>query len=72
MFGSFARGEADEASDLDVLLVRAADGDDDRWFSSVEEFRTAARRLTGNPVQLLEAAESDVARRLRSKTPGTT
>src|SRR5436190_11378354 len=39
-FGSFARGEADEASDIDILLVRPDDGDDDdRWVSAVEEFR---------------------------------
>jgi predicted nucleotidyltransferase len=69
VFGSFARGEADEASDLDILLVRPEDGDnDDRWVSSVEEFRAAARRLTGNSVQVLEATEHDVPRRLRSKT----
>jgi predicted nucleotidyltransferase len=69
-FGSFARGEADEASDLDILLVRPEDEDnDDRWVSSVEEFRIAARRLTGNPVQVLEVAERDVARQLSKKTP---
>jgi predicted nucleotidyltransferase len=69
-FGSFARGEADEASDLDILLVRPEDEDnDDRWVSSVEEFRIAARRLTGNPVQVLEVAERDVARKLSKKTP---
>lgn len=71
VFGSFARGEADAASDLDVVLVRPAvvREDDDQWVSSAEEWRTAARRLTGNPVQVLEIDESDVPRRLRRPTP---
>jgi predicted nucleotidyltransferase len=67
VFGSFARGEADAASDLDVVLVRPAGvgEDDEPWVSSVEAWRTAARRLTGNPVQVFEIDESEVARRLR-------
>lgn len=70
VFGSFARGEADAASDLDVLLVRPADlsEDDDAWASSTEALRTAARRLTGNPVQVLEVDESDVPGRLRGNS----
>lgn len=68
VFGSFARGEADESSDLDVVLVRAAGvgEDDDRWAASVEEWRTAARRLTGNPVQALEVAHSEISGRSRT------
>jgi len=71
VFGSFARGEADAASDLDVVLVRPAGvgEDDEPWASSTEAWRTAARRLTGNPIQVLEIDESDVARRLRRPTP---
>lgn len=69
VFGSFARGEADESSDLDILLVHPEHADDERWGSSVEEFRTAAHRLTGNVVQVLEVPEREVARRLRGKGP---
>lgn len=67
VFGSFARGQADEASDLDIVLVRPAglDEDDEPWVSSAEAWRTAARRLTGNTIQVLEIGEADVARRLR-------
>lgn len=70
VFGSFARGEADVASDLDVVLVRPAgvDEDDESWVSSVEAWRTAARRLTGNAIQALEIGESEVARRLHRPT----
>lgn len=70
VFGSFARGEADAMSDLDVVIVRPAGvgEDDEPWVSSVEAWRTAARRLTGNPVQVLEIDEPEVARRLRRPT----
>lgn len=70
VFGSFARGEADAASDLDVVMIRpgGVGEDDEPWGSSVEAWRTAARRLTGNPVQVLEIDESAVAGRLRRPT----
>jgi predicted nucleotidyltransferase len=69
VFGSLARGEADERSDVDVLLVRPQGADDESWSASVEEWRQSARRLTGNRVEVLDADVSDVARRLRSHNP---
>lgn len=70
VFGSFARGEADAASDLDVVLVRPAGvgEDDESWVASTEAWRRAVRRLTGNPVQVLEVDETEVARRLHRPT----
>jgi hypothetical protein len=67
VFGSLARGEADALSDVDVVLVRPTevDEDDDAWASSIERWRTAARRLTGNAVQVIEVDEGELARRLR-------
>lgn len=71
VFGSFARGEADESSDLDVVFVRPPDvgEEDDRWAGAVEGWGTAIRRLTGNPVRVLEVDHSDISRRLRSTKP---
>lgn len=71
LFGSFARGEADAASDLDVVMIRPAGvgEDDEPWVSSVEAWRSAARRLTGNPVHVLEVDENAVARRRGRPTP---
>jgi predicted nucleotidyltransferase len=70
VFGSLARGEADEGSDIDVLIVRPEGiDDDDNWSASVEQWRRSARLLTGNRVELLEADASEVGRLLRSQKP---
>lgn len=68
VFGSFARGEAEADSDLDVLFVqpKGVNGDDYRWAAAVEGWRQFARRLTGNRVEVVEANENSVGRFLRS------
>ena len=55
VFGSFARGEADADSDVDALAVRAADVavDDEAWIDALGGWERSARRITGNPVELL-------------------
>ncbi len=71
VFGSFARGDAERESDLDVALVRpsAVDEDDSRWRASVDQWVEHAQRLTGNRVELLEVAEEQASRLLRSRKP---
>jgi predicted nucleotidyltransferase len=61
VFGSFARGVADAASDLDLLVVRPAEVDDDdaRWREGVDELLEGASRLSGNSVELVEVDEHD-------------
>jgi len=68
VFGSFARGEAEADSDLDVLFVqpKGMNDDDYRWAAAVEGWRQFARRLTGNRVEVVETSESSVGRFLRS------
>ena len=68
VFGSFARGEADEESDIDAVLVRPADVDesDEAWSASVEHWKAEVRRMTGNRVEVLEIGSDEVAERLRS------
>ncbi len=70
VFGSFARGEADEQSDVDVVVVRPDDvaDDDDVWASAVERWRNEARAITGNRVQVLEVGHTEVRTRLASDT----
>ena len=67
VFGSLARGDADRFSDVDVVLVRPSSilEDDEPWASSVDAWRGAAGRLTGNPVHAVEVDVAEVARRLR-------
>ncbi len=69
VFGSFARGEAVADSDIDAVLGRphTADEDDSAWADSVEQWREAVRRASGNAVEVLEVAESDIAAKLRSR-----
>ena len=71
VFGSFARGEADSQSDLDVVVVRTRDvGDNDpRWRTAIEQWRDRARRLTGNRVEIIEVGGAEISRLLRSRKP---
>ena len=71
LFGSLARGEAEAESDIDVLVVRGADGDEDdeRWNESLGDWRLEARRVTGNPVNHLEVSAAEISVRLRSRKP---
>jgi predicted nucleotidyltransferase len=54
IFGSFARGEADSHSDLDVLAVRSPAADPDKWAAALSVFAEQAHYLAGNPVQVLD------------------
>ena len=70
VFGSFARGEAGPASDIDVVVVRsdAVDEDDAGWSDSLEHWRRHIRVLAGNDVEVIEAAATDVSRKLRGRS----
>jgi predicted nucleotidyltransferase len=69
IFRSFARREADSDSDIDVVVVRPAevDEDDDAWSASLETWRRDVRRLTGNPVEVLEVSADEAATKLRGR-----
>ncbi|MFN2615966.1 MAG: nucleotidyltransferase domain-containing protein [Thermoleophilaceae bacterium] len=56
LFGSAARGDGDEDSDVDLLLVRPAeiDEDDEHWMEDIEQLGSAVRSWTGNPLSLHE------------------
>ena len=63
-FGSFARGEGDEDSDVDLLLVRPSDVAelDDTWDRQQQALRDLVQRATGDDRQIMEIG---VARLLR-------
>lgn len=65
-FGSFARREAGPDSDIDLVVVRPTDidEDDDAWAESIEGWRRDVRRLTGNQVEVLEVSDDEAASRL--------
>lgn len=69
VFGSFARGDADRSSDVDILIIRPSDvaEDDAQWRASIDRCVEWVRRLTGNPVELLEVDLEDARVNLRSK-----
>ncbi len=66
VFGSLARGTAGVGSDIDLVVVRPddIDEDDDGWAASIEQLRSAVAHLTGNPVEVLEVGADQAAARL--------
>jgi predicted nucleotidyltransferase len=62
VFGSFARGEAHENSDVDVLVVPplAALDDGVQWTAALSQWSDRAARIAGNPVNLLEATVEEL------------
>ena len=67
VFGSFARGEAHENSDIDVLAVAPAGAqvDDGRWTAALGRWTDRAARIAGNPVNLIEFTVEELPRRVR-------
>ena len=61
VFGSLARGDAHAGSDIDIVVVRpdGVDDDHDPWHATLEQWRQYARRLTGNPVEILDVGAAD-------------
>jgi predicted nucleotidyltransferase len=64
LFGSTARGDSDEGSDIDLLVVRpgATDPDDPRWRGQLTELQRLAAALTGNDARILEYRDDDLGR----------
>jgi hypothetical protein len=69
VFGSFARREAEVESDIDVVVVRPTqvEEDDDAWSDSLEAWRRDVRRLTGNPVEIFEVSTDEAATKLAGR-----
>ena len=67
VFGSFARGEADANSDLDVLAVRSPAADPEKWAAALSGFAEQAQELAGNRVQVLDYDLDDLRRKAGPK-----
>ncbi len=71
LFGSFARGDDDTHSDVDVVVVRPSsmDEDDPTWAESLTRWEAHIRRISGNTVNRIEISEGEAAKLARSRQP---
>ena len=63
LFGSAARGDGDESSDIDIVIVRpdGLDPDDRIWSVQIVELSDAIGRWTGNEASVIEYSEAELA-----------
>jgi predicted nucleotidyltransferase len=63
LFGSAARNEAGQRSDIDLLVIRPGtlDYDDPVWREQVRALESAAAAWTGNDTRMLEYAADEIA-----------
>ena len=71
LFGSAARGDGDARSDIDLLIVRAADVDPDDavWRGQVDALADLVRRWTGNHAGIAEVSEGELPRLREDRPP---
>lgn len=69
-FGSFARGDSEIDSDIDVIVVRPTevDADDEEWSQAIERWRAVVGRVAGNTVEVLDLDVDAVAAKLSSES----
>lgn len=63
VFGSAARGSMTVESDVDLLLIRPDDADDDQWTAQVDDLASAMTRWVGNDTRPLEFTAAEVVAR---------
>lgn len=63
LFGSAARGDGSSASDVDVLVLRRDDVDQDNghWLEQIDQLALQVLAWTGNRCEVLEYSESEFA-----------
>jgi predicted nucleotidyltransferase len=68
LFGSIARGEGDDASDIDILVVRsrATPEDDPVWRRQLVDLAENSTAMTGNDTRLVEYSAAEAVQ-LRNK-----
>jgi hypothetical protein len=60
VFGSAARGDMTPSSDIDILVIRPDDVDEDAWEEQVTALSAQVTRWTGNDARPLQFAASEV------------
>lgn len=66
VFGSFARGDCDSDSDIDVLLVRSDDSDWEAWDSSTFYWAWRMSDSVGCEVSVISRTESEAVESMKS------
>ncbi len=71
LFGSVARGDGDAESDIDVLVVRPDDADEDQppWADQVDRLRAQVWAWTGNQCQVFQLEHARLTEHVRAKDP---
>lgn len=71
LFGSAARGDGDEGSDIDLLVVRPGDvaEDDPTWRAQLDGLAEGVRRWTGNHAGIVELSTKQLASLKRRRPP---
>jgi predicted nucleotidyltransferase len=70
LFGSFVRNEAGVTSDIDTVIVRPdeIDDEDDSWQTSIQYWRQQVGTLAGNPVEVVEVGRTEAASKLKGRS----
>lgn len=69
VFGSTARGDADEQSDIDLLLVRPDGSSEDEWARQLEALRDWVLESTGNRCQAFDVDAARFAEHVEAGDP---
>jgi predicted nucleotidyltransferase len=69
MYGSAVRGDADERSDIDLLLVRPDETPEDPWESQLDSLRTWVRSATGNRCEIFDITRSRFTEHVIARDP---
>lgn len=74
IFGSAARGDGDTKSDLDILVIRPRDVEEEaaRWRSQINSLAADVHSWSGNHAGIAEISERDLARLRRERPPVVT
>lgn len=69
LFGSAARGDGNAASDIDVLVVRAMDIDDEApvWRRQLDDMAERILSWTGNDAGIVELGAADIPKLLKDR-----
>ena len=69
LFGSTSRGEGNSRSDIDVLLVRSRDVDDDEWVAQIMRLAEKVTSWSGNPCEILDYSTDELDELVASADP---